>query len=370
VPITWNDVEEIIGKYEVGYSKSSIIKALECISNLWGREYFDSVSKHSRWFIVQLIDTGLMINELKDLNGFKTLFNRVRRNERAAFSEACLATFFSKLGFDVALEPESKGGQFNDLSVQCGNVTVNIEVKTPEESELKQELDREIWKALNDFKEIPTPRKIDVMFANEPVPEDLDALYKHLLEKTSEKTQPTYGLINEIAWVKTDYPDKINKDGLRWTGKVPLPLVPTIFKDIYDSKLSLFYVIIGFKGEEQTSISINVPFEDSRLFGMIRKKSKQLNEKTANIVAIDTTGISLSYSGNKERLLNLPVDELEREWSRRIGAILLYRVLDKIGKISIDSVLITHPNPYVPIPTSLLEKCDLSKYSELFDVQI
>ena len=170
--------------------------------------------------------------------------------------------------------------------------------------------------------------------------------------------------------MKTDYPDKINKDGLRWTGKVPLPLVPTIFKDIYDSKLSLFYVIIGFKGEEQTSISINVPFEDSRLFGMIRKKSKQLNEKTANIVAIDTTGISLSYSGNKERLLNLPVDELEREWSRRIGAILLYRVLDKIGKISIDSVLITHPNPYVPIPTSLLEKCDLSKYSELFDVQI
>ena len=26
------------------------------------------------------------------------------------------------------------------------------------------------------------------------------------------------------------------------------------------------------------------------------KKSKQLNEKTANIVAIDTTGISLSYA--------------------------------------------------------------------------
>ena len=366
--ITWSEIEEIIGKYEIGYSKPSILKAFDCITNLWGREFVDSVQKDFRWNVVQLIETGLMINELEVLSGSKALFERFMRKERAAFSEARVATFFSKLGFEVALEPESKGGQFNDVSVNYDDIWVNIEVKTPEESELKQELDRKMNNTLEYIQSIPEPRKLDVCFSNEPTSKDVEALRKLVLENASKEIQPTYDLVNSIAWVKTDYPDKRIKNGLRWIGKVPMPLTPMIFKDIYDSKLSLFYVFIGFEDEVQSSISVNVPFEDSRLFDMIRKKSKQLNENTPNIVAIDTTGISLSYSRNKERLLNLPKDDLQREWSRRVGAILLYRVIDKSGKMTIDNILIKHPNPYVPIPTGLLDKCDLSKYSELVEI--
>lgn len=366
--VSREDINEIIEDYELGYSKSSIEKSLTCIFNLWGRKFIDSVPRETRWYLTELIDTGLMINELKGIDGSDTLFDRLYRKERAAFSEARLATFFSKLGFDVELEPESENGHYNDLSVNYNGVWVNIEVKTPEESELAHELHRNVQELLEIHTKIRGSREIYICLAQPPDPDDIPAICSYIIDNASKPNQPTYGLINDNVWVKTDHlSSKMVKTERRWFGSIPMPVVPAIFQNIFDSTISFLYAIVGFRDEDEITISVNVPFEDSRLFSFLRKKSKQLSKDRRNIVAIDTSRITLSYPSIRERVINLPKNELEREWSRRIGSILFFKRTLENDKLNIESSLLIHPNPHKPIPSQLLKKCSLNIYSELMD---
>ena len=56
------------------------------------------------------------------------------------------------------------------------------------------------------------------------------------------------------------------------------------------------------------------------------------------------------------------MEALKTKLSRRIGAVLLFSRMAYKGKISLQSSLFVHPNPYKRLPSKFLKKCDLNSY--------
>ena len=358
----------------MGYSESSIMTAIQSVADLWGIEFVEAVPKNTIWYLTELIDTGLLINELLGLEGSESLFERLRRKERAAFSEARLATFFSKLGYEVELEPASDKGRLNDLAVKYGNDWINFEVKTPQESEIKRDLNRKMSKLLMIPENVITSRDIHIWLACIPSEEYIEDIVSTTYQLACDETQPKQGVINKIAWIRTDYSTtEIIKEDRKWM--IPIKtdfLVPQPLAEVYNNTPTLFHKALSFDARSKDKdrivlLNLTFPFEDDRLLEFIHRKSKQLSPDMPNIVAIDTSNITIKYPRSRQRKINLsklsPIDKV----SRRIGAILLFRNLVYDGKIHLDSVLLEHPEPYKPIPIGFLEDVRLKDYGNVIE---
>ena len=84
-----------------------------------------------------------LIHELEKIEDSEDLIMRLNKGEDSAFSEALLATYFLKMGFEVKLEPFVIGtARRNDLAIKMNSEWVNIEVKTPQKSELQKEMEK------------------------------------------------------------------------------------------------------------------------------------------------------------------------------------------------------------------------------------
>ena len=95
-----------------------------------------------------------LICELEKIKDSEDLIFRLNRGEDSAFSEAILAICFLQMGFEVRLEPVIETGRRNDLTVKVNSEWVNIEVKTPQKSELQNEMEKildELFGIVNNY---------------------------------------------------------------------------------------------------------------------------------------------------------------------------------------------------------------------------
>ena len=112
-------------------------------------DYLDNWRVQTVWNLAHLIDLGLIIHKLEKLLVSEELISRLRNGEPAAYSEAKLAEHFLDQGLEITLQPVvTASGRRNDISVKIGSEWVNIEVKTPMESDLKKEVERDLGEIL------------------------------------------------------------------------------------------------------------------------------------------------------------------------------------------------------------------------------
>jgi hypothetical protein len=83
-----------------------------------------------------------LIQELGTLEGSADVIKRLKDRDDSAYSEAVLATCFSKMGFEIRLEPASVESCKNDIAVRVDSEWINIEVKTPQRSNLQKEIEQ------------------------------------------------------------------------------------------------------------------------------------------------------------------------------------------------------------------------------------
>jgi len=104
--------------FRIGYSRRSI-EAFNTIIDFWGREFLNIYKNRSSWGVTTLVDLGLLLHELHDIEGSEDLISRLKTGEAGAFSEARIATFFSKAGLDIHLQPIVDGlSGPNDIAVK------------------------------------------------------------------------------------------------------------------------------------------------------------------------------------------------------------------------------------------------------------
>lgn len=296
------------------------------------------------------------------------MITRLKKKDYSAYSEAILATFFSQMGFEVRIEPVIETGRRNDIAVKVNSELINIEIKTPQKSELQEEMEHILGELYGLVDKLQVSRDVYIFLTKEPNIEEQKEIVKNTLEIASREQQPIIDSVNGSAFIRTeDLSFKPTLIGQRMIGKLNLKLpFPKPLTNTYKEFPMLFMTSSKFDTSENginINFTIYVPLEEHRIFAMIKKKRKQLSQESMNMIAFDTSHIPIRIDSKqhykwKRRLTTL----LKKKISRRVGAILFFSRLAYREKISLESSLFVHPNPYKPLPSKFLKKCDLNSY--------
>lgn len=307
-----------------------------------------------------------LITELEKIEGSKGLIMRLKRGEDSAYSEAILVTYFSKMGFEIHLEPVIETGRRSDVSVKVNSERINIEVKTPQISNLQKMLRKSLHGLFESTSKISLSRDIYIFLNREPSLEEQKSIARKTLQLALEEKQPAFSMIKE-SYVRTEnVAMKPFMDKTKMIGRlVVAPPYPESMRYVYEATPILFLSGTRFDTEKNNyvNLTVSVPFEDPRLISMIRKKRRQLSRESMNIVALDTTHIPISPKTKKHyKWISRLMKALESKLSRRIGAVIIFSRLSYRDKIHLQSSLFVHPNPYRPLPQKFLDKCDFNSY--------
>lgn len=308
-----------------------------------------------------------LIQELRTLEGSADVIKRLKDRVDSAYSEAVLATYFSKMGFGTRLEPAGVENCKNDIAVRVNSEWINIEVKTPQRSNLQKEIEKNNEELFHVTSEIPVSRDVCIFLAKEPTCQEREAIVKKTLELALREQQPAFGKCNEVAYIKTEPITKPIWIGTTMIGQINTGTssYPALLRPTYETTPVLFLAGVQFlnRNGADVNLSINMPFEDQRIISMLNQKRKQLSRRSMNMVALDTTHIPIKpfTKGHSEWISRLG-KAFETKISRRIGAVLLFSRLSYGEKTSLHSSLFVHPNPHKNLPLSFLNKCDLNSY--------
>jgi len=309
-----------------------------------------------------------LIHELDKIEGSEDLIIRLNKGEDSAYSEALLATYFSKMGFEIHLEPVIETGRRNDIAVKVNSEWINIEVKTPQRSDLQKEIEKTLEELFHSLHKIALSRDLHIFLTREPTYEQQKAIAKKTLELALHEQQPAFGEVKDISYIRTEnLSTKPILTGTRMIGRLIVsPPYPNLVRLVYEKMPVLFLSGAKFDTSENgvnVNFTIHIPFEDERVISMINQKRKQLSQDSMNMVALDTTHIPISPNARKHyRWITRLKEALKTKLSRRIGAVLLFSRLAYRDKTSLRSSLFIHPNPYKRLPLSFLDKCDLNSY--------
>jgi hypothetical protein len=242
---------------------------------------------------------------------------------------------------------------------------INIEVKTPQPSNLQKEIEKGIEELFHVASKIPVSRDVHIFLAKEPTYQEQKAIARKTLELALREQQPAFGKGNEVAYIKTEHSTKPILIGTTMIGRLNIDTsYPASLRPIYERMPILFLSGVQLsKNGVNVNLSINIPFEDQRIISMINQKRRQLSPNLMNMVALDTTHIPIKPNTRKHsRWITRLREALKTKLSRRIGAVLLFSRLTYKEKTSLQSSLFVHPNPYKDLPLSFLNKCDLNSY--------
>jgi len=308
-----------------------------------------------------------LIQELRTLVGSADLIKRLKDGDDSAYSEAVLATYFSKMGFEIRLEPAGVESCKNDIAVRVDSEWINIEVKTPQRSNLQKEIEKNNQELFHVASEISVSRDVYIFLAKEPTCQEQEAIVKKTLELALREQQPAFGKCSEVAYIKTEPITKPIWIRSTMIGQINIGTTsyPDSLRPIYETTPVLFLAGVRFLNKKgaDVNLSINIPFEDQRIISMLNQKRKQLSRSSMNMVALDTTHIPIKpFTKKHGEWVSRLRKAFETRISRRIGAVLLFSRLSYREKTSLHSSLFVHPNPYKNLPLSFTNKCDLNSY--------
>lgn len=372
MPLSWSEIKENwIKDFRIAYSRRSIETAFNTIISQWDQGFLENYKNKTSWRIVSLIDTGLLLYELSKIEDSQVLIARLRKGDRAAYSEARIATHFFHQGYEVRLQPIVDGtSRLNDVAVKVDSEWVNIEVKTPQRSYLQKELEKTLHELFQLVNRIPISRDVHLFLTKEPTYEEQKAIETKAIELAIRDRQPAFGDVNQIAYIRTDITSsKPTIIGTRMIGSLTIvPSYPEPIRAIYEEMPVLFSSGVKFDTSENginIQLTIHVPFEDHRIISLIEQKRRQLSPDSMNMVALDTAHIPIKHhTSGYNRWIKRLEEAFRTKLSRRIGAVLFFSMAIDISRVDLKSSLYVNPDPYKRLPLRFLKKCDLNSYAE------
>jgi hypothetical protein len=123
-----------------------------------------------------------LVCKLEKIEGSEDLVIRLNRGDDSAYSEAILATYFLQMGLEVRLEPIIEMGKKNDISVKVNSEWINIEVKTPQKSQLQEEMLNILDELFSFVHKLPVSRDVYVFLTKEPSIQEQKEISNKILE--------------------------------------------------------------------------------------------------------------------------------------------------------------------------------------------
>jgi hypothetical protein len=310
-------------------------EALGTIERLYPQAIDETLRSGGNTFaMVRLIDVGSVLALTEHLEGFSSVFSRMRSGEHAAMSELAVAAGFVRLGYRPTLEPEVLGRR-PDCSITVEqDAEVLFEVVTPESAEVMRGIQEGLTETVRRGLDIVPGTCVNIVFVTDPS----TAAREIVLDTVFRSGFPTQGErvleIPNVAHIRvcqfkqeTMAPDPVAL-GQVMLGAVALRINPK---------------------ESGTRVNAKVAFTDERADRFLEDEAKHFPGDTCNVVVMDLSGVPTTMKD--WRLL------LERRFqpkvNRHFSAAILFRALPEAKGIVREWAVV--PNPYArrPLPDSL-----------------
>lgn len=337
--LSWS---EVVARWYFGSSPSIPTdigwEALGALERLWP-EYLDTVLREVTKVNImpKVIDIGITIEACENLVGFDKVLERMKRGEKAAFSEAFFAAELLKIGYALVLEPSLDGKQLDAL-VNVQDKQVYIEIMTPEPSKvMKQD-----YAGMNDLAKRLTEQNpgasIDVYLLAEPTSDVLDTILNFVKEVTDSQYNNTLE-IQDIAFLRYA-PCQL--------GEQPSPFEPVA----NTSDPVLLVAAFSMKDGVISRTSIHIPFTDKRVERLMSEEAGHFKPQEFNLLVMDVSSIPDGI----RRWTALIQRCFKPNRNRRFGAVVLFARYVQIKDATIKtrwSVLL-NPYAYRSLPERLL----------------
>lgn len=288
-----------------------------------------------------LINLGIILKTCEGLIGFNKLLNRMKKGERAAFSEALIASELVKIGYPPELEPLLNGKR-PDALIRVRGKKVYIEVITPEESD----------KIKNDYSKMEDLTKklikqnpgtiIDIYLKCEPSSNNLNILLDFI--KNIKPFQYNKVIkINNIAFLRyiPHNSRELPNDNLKPVSD-------------YSDLPTLLAAGIEISNGIISKARIGLPVTDDRVERLMADESQHFLQNKRNLLVMDVSKIP----GAMQTWVNLIQRRFQPTRNRRFGAVVLLAVSNPVQNDFIKKRLYVLENPYTykPLPKILLKK--------------
>ena len=330
---------------DIGWNASDVLE------RLWP-DYLDKVlSKGSEnvYAMANLVDLGITLAACENLAGFDEVLGRMKKNERAAFSEAFFAAELVKIGYVPVFGPWLDGKRLDALVNVQGN-WVYVEMITPEQSKSM----KQAYVEMNDVAKRLTEQNlgaiIDVYLLAKPTPDISDTILGFAKGVTNSQYNTTLEISN-IAFLRY-VPSRLQAQ--------PLPFDPV------RNRLGpvLLASTVRMKDGITSRVTVQFPFTDKRAERLMDDKVSQFSRQEMNLLVIDVSSIPdgiRQWSALIKR-------RLRPEINRRFGAVVLFFRYFQIQDATIKTrwSVLRNPNAYRLMSESLLNAImNFNDYSDL-----
>jgi hypothetical protein len=117
----------------LGHEPSEVARALSALNRLWHERVARLTEGSARGvgLIASAVDTGSLLAVCEGLESFQEVLQRLKADERSAYSELVLVASLSRLGYFPRFGPPI-GGRVLDAACSVGRIPVLIEVVAPD----------------------------------------------------------------------------------------------------------------------------------------------------------------------------------------------------------------------------------------------
>lgn len=337
---TWDEIcSDWILKNCEDYDQSECMNAFTIIEKNLGRKWLEEKYRSMKGpvAVIPIIELGTILSRLESNPKFYSIVEKLRINKELDLAR--LASFYTKQGLDVEIEPEVLVGdriKVPDLKVTFDGTPVYFEAYNPSASRKLRSLHTYATTISQQvLDEMPHGINFKIYLIREPTKQEVDELVK---------------ICKSISFA-TEEEKQYRIEDLAVCMSSPRENYQTIDDGRYLADgVRRFFMVFGYIHGEgiQKACLVGMPFTDSRVDRILRKQYPQLSREECNVVALELTGTSADLEFWSEGLKR----RLQGEINTRIGAVILTRSLtnSEEGRIMIDHKIIKHTNPRKPLP--------------------
>ncbi len=318
------------------FTEAEASRGLQALARLWP-EYVERMSNEpARGLLVvaPAVDLGEILADCENLEGFRSVFERVKNGERSARAELTFASVLVKLGYQPGLQIPLEG-KVLDLSAPIAGNMIYFEVATPEQADAGAESQRLATTLSESLKAEHKPCRLEVEILA-PLSPVVIADIRDGCKQVPENSD----------WIQIGALARIRKTS---AGSALPPLFDGDGASIAAD---------GDRDVQSDATTIIVRFEttDARANRIFHDKYHQFSDQVPNALVLNVSAVSEALQTWPDQLQQL----LQPQQNRKVGAIILFDQKVNTSHCATQRKWKTLHNPHAHIafPRECLEHID------------
>jgi hypothetical protein len=297
---TWKQIEQDwLADGRVATEPSAVVEAFERVETAFGREWIEQSRVHPLVVpkgsapqttvvrgsspVLAVVQMGRLLTPLEGIPGVDTLMQKLRRGERAAMAEATAIYLLRQHPSDSVLELEpvvpvaGRSDRKGDFRVRRnGDPWTYVEVSATDQTATEREALRLLERLGEPAHFMSGSFALELFFRSLPDEDEVEAILRRVRDLDGRADSLSEELPEKLGTLVYD------------TTRDPTDVSPRVLNEPYRPGLGRAAVV--HRDGEARSITVRLPYTDTRGRKKLGKESLQLPRNDPGLVMIDTAG--------------------------------------------------------------------------------